>query len=113
MDKCITTEERDNNGTPFVTQIMYNYEFIDDFDDEPKLDFLGNILLKTVLHYKSEDQDRSVPLVVMNHHSENCNQDLDMPVPSITPASIIPSRKYWGPKVYDRENHTMNLMVRA
>ena len=115
LDKCITTEEKDNNGTPSVTQILYNYEFIDDFDDEPQLDRLGKYLLSHCKKSEDQDKDRdqSAELVVINHHSENSNQDLYVSASSITPASIIPPAKHWGPKDYDRENHTMTLMVKA
>ena len=110
MDKCVATQEVDDDGTPSVTQILYNYEFIDDFD-QPQLGILGNCLLKSLLRRKPEDQDRDIPLVMFNHQSENGHH---VSTSSITPtkhSSITPS-VIWGPKVYDKENHTMTLMVR-
>ena len=115
MDKCITTEVEDNNGTPSVIQIMYNYEFIDDFDDEPQLDFLGNILLKTIMRYKPESQD--IAMVMINHQLENGDRNSLLSNQSITPAakqpSDMPLAKNWGPKDYEKDNHTMALMVRS
>ena len=116
MDKCIITEEEDNNGTPSVIQILYNYEFIDDFDDEPKLDFLGNFLLKAIMRYKPESQEKDIPMVMINHQLENVDQNSLLSNPSTTPVvkqpgSDIPVAKNWGPKDYEKDNHTMTLMV--
>ena len=117
MDKCIKTEEVDNNGTPYTTHITYNYEFIDDFDDKPQLDRLGNFLIKTVLqYYKSESKPRDVPLVMINHvQLENGDQSMlasTLPTTTAKQAPTISPEENWGPKVYDKENHTMTLMVR-
>ena len=121
LDKCITRKEVDNNGTPYTTHIMYNYEFVDDFD-EPQLGRVGKFLLKKVLHYKS--QERDVPLVITNHLSENGNLSLFSSTESISPSkqstalpsarkiSAIPSTNNWGPKAYEKDNHTLSLMVR-
>ena len=115
LDKCITTEEKDNNGTPSVTQIMYNYELIDDFD-EPKLGRLDKFLLK-LLCYKSESQDKDTLTVVLNPESENWNQSyLPTSHPPTIPAkqsSDIPLTNSWGPSDYEKANHTMTLMVRT
>ena len=130
LDKCIIRTEEDNNGTPCTTHMLYNYEFIDDFD-EPQLSRLGNFLLKTVLHYKS--QKREIPLVTVNHSLENGDLNLFMSTDCTVPTkqahviqsarrhtvmrsarrpAIIPSTQNWGPKVYDKNNHIMTLMVR-
>lgn len=106
------TEQEDSNGTPSTTQIMYNYEFIDDFD-KPQLGTLGNFLLNRVLRYKSKSQESDIPLVMINHQSEN-GQLPSTSTSSIKPAQqsiVMPSEKNWGPKVYDKDNHTMHLMV--
>ena len=120
LDKCITREEKDKNGTPYTTHILYNYEFVDDFD-EPQLGRVGNFLLKKVLHYKSQKKD--IPLVITNPLSENGN--LFSSTESIASAkqsstlssarkiSAIPPAKNWGPKVYKKDNHTLSLMVRV
>ena len=117
MDKCITTEEQDNNGTPCVTQIMYNYEFIDDFDDKPQLGIFGSFLLKTVMRYKSDHQEKGIPMVMVNHQLENGDWNSLLSNQSITPPVKqhfdIPLAKNWGPKVYDKDNHTMALMVKS
>ena len=124
LDKCITREDMDSNGTPCTTQMAYNYEFVDDFD-EPKLTKVGNFVLKSVLRYKIKGQQRDFPLVMINnHHSENGNEDSLMSSSSITSAKklsiqstslkqqpIIQPAKDWGPKVYDKSNHTLTLMV--
>ena len=118
MDKCIETEEVDNNGTPYTTHITYNYEFIDDFDDKPQLDRLGNFLIKALLqYYKSDSKQKDVPLVMLNHlQLENGDQNV---LASSTLPTVIPKQapatspvENWGPKVYDKDNHTMTSMVR-
>ena len=115
LDKCIIREEVDNNGTPSTTHIMYNYEFIDDFD-KPILGRVGNFLLKTVLHYKPENGAQDFQLVMINHHSENGDQNLFPSTLTATPTkshSIVPVAHNWGPKNYDKDNHIMSLMVRV
>ena len=115
MDKCITREEVDNNGTPYTTHIMYNYEFIDDFD-KPILGRVGNFLLKTVLHYKPESGAQDFQLVMINHQSENGDQNLFPSTLTATPVkshSIVPVTHNWGPKNYDKDNHIISLMVRV
>ena len=116
MDKCITTEEQDNNGTPCVTQMMYNYEFIDDFDDKPQLDILGNFLLKTVKRYKSESYEKDIPMVTVNHQLENGDRNSLLSnqtaiTPTVKQHFDILLAKNWGPKSYEKDNHTMTLMV--
>ena len=113
LDKCITREEVDDNGTPYTTQIVYNYEFIDDFD-EPQLGRLGRFLLKTILRYKSTSEKRDISLELIGHQSENSCQSSPLSNSSVTKqTSVIPSVKNWGPNVYDKDNHTMTLMVRV
>ena len=154
LDKCITRAEvEDNDGTLNTTQMMYNFEFIDDFD-EPKLGRLGNFLLNKVqaIRNKSKSQGIDIPLVVINDQSGNephtstdnlqseiGNEMSASPVsPShrLSPVSSnkrpsavslskrfsavsstnefpVPSAANWGPKVYDKDNHTMTLMVRV
>ena len=122
LDKCITREEVDNNGTPCTTQMVYNYEFIDDAD-EPKLTKMGKFVLNTVLRYKTKSQERDFPLVVIsNHQSENGNENSHTSSSSITSAKqsslqsakqlpVISHVKDWGPKEYEKDNHTLTLMV--
>ena len=102
--------------------MVYNYEFVDDFD-EPKLAKVGNFALKSVLRYKTKGQQRDFPLVMINnHYSENGNENSLLSSSSITSAKklsiqslkqqpIIQPAKDWGPKVYDKNNHTLTLMV--
>ena len=114
MDKCINREEVDEHGTPHTTHIMYNYEFIDDFD-QPLLGRVGNFLLKTVLHYKPESGVQDFPLVMINHQSENGDQNLFQSTLTAMPTkshSIAPVSQNWGPKVYQKDNHIISLMVR-
>ena len=121
LDKCITYDEKqDSNGTLYTTEITYIFEFIDDFD-EPKLNKWRAFLLERVLRYKPESQLRDVPLVVMNHQLENGNGNVDSSItsakrPSMVSTakrpSLVPSTENWGPKVYDKDNHTLTLMVR-
>ena len=124
LDRCITYDERqDSNGTIYTTRITYFYEFIDDFD-EPKLNKLGKFVLEKVLCYKPESRVRDIPLVVMNHQSENGDENLRLSVASASPSrkpsmlstaklpSFVPSTEKWGPNVYDKDNHTFTLMVR-
>ena len=122
LDKCILRKEVDNNGTPYTTHIIYNYEFIDDFE-EPQLGRVGKFLLQTVLRYKS--QERDTPLVITNHLLENGNLSLFSSTESIIPTkqpsvlpstrkiSAIPPAKNWGPTFYEKGNHTLSLMVRV
>ena len=118
MDKCIETEEVDNNGTPCTTHITYNYEFIDDFDDKPQLDRLGNFLIKALLqYYKSDSKQKDVQLVMVNHlQLENGDQNVlaSSTLPTVIPkqAPVTSPVENWGPKVYDKDNHTMTSMVR-
>ena len=122
LDKCISRKEVDNNGTPYTTHIIYNYEFIDDFE-EPQLGRVGKFLLQTVLRYKS--QERDTPLVITNHLLENGNLSLLSSTESVIPTkqssvlpstrkiSAIPLAKNWGPTFYEKGNHTLSLMVRV
>ena len=115
MDKCINREEVDEHGTPHTTHIMYNYEFIDDFD-QPLLGRVGNFLLKTALHYKPESGVQDFPLVMINHQSENGDQNLFQSTLTAMPTkshSIAPVTQNWGPKVYQKDNHIISLMVRV
>ena len=135
MDRCITREEVDNNGTPYTTQIVYNYEFIDDFD-EPQLGRLGNFLLNTALRCKKRHPGQEIPLIMLNLQPENGDErvvnidkkaenDENLRSSSITSAkrpstvssgrkfSVIPLDINWGPNIYDKDNHTMALMVRV
>ena len=121
MDKCITyNEKQDSSGTLYTTQITYVYEFIDDFD-EPKLNKLRTFVLNRVLRYKPESD---IPLVVMNHQLENGDESIRLSAsnsstsrkPSMVSTarqlSLTPSAENWGPKDYDKDNHTLTLMVR-
>ena len=113
LDKCITRKEVDNNGTPYTTHIMYNYEFVDDFD-EPQLGRVGNFLLKKVLHYKTTEE-KDIPLVMITQPKENGYHGSPLSsssVESTKDLSAIPSVMNWGPKIYDKDNHTFSLMVR-
>ena len=113
LDKCITRKEVDNNGTPYTTHIMYNYEFVDDFD-EPQLGRVGNFLLKKVLHYKTTEE-KDIPLVIINQPKESGYHGSPLSsssVESTKDLSAIPSVMNWGPKIYDKDNHTFSLMVR-
>ena len=115
MDKCIETEEVDNNGTPYTTHITYNYEFIDDFDDKPQLDRLGNFLIKALLqYYKSDSEQKDVPLVMVNLENGDQNVLVSSTLPTMIPKqapATLPIEN-WGPKVYNKDNHTMTSMVR-
>ena len=114
LDKCITREEKDNNGTPYTTQILYNYEFVDDFE-EPQLGRVGKFLLKKVLHYKTIEE-KDIPLVMINQPPESGYHGSPVSsssVGSTKEPSAVPSVKNWGPKVYDKDNHTLSLMVRV
>ena len=122
LDRCITYDERqDDNGTIYTTQITYFYEFIDDFD-EPELNKLGTFMLNRILRYKPESQVRDIPLVVMNHQLENGAENIRLSVSSTSrkPSmistsklpSFVPSTENWGPKDYEKDNHTLPLMVR-
>ena len=109
----MTTEEQDINGTPSTTKIIYNYEFIEDFG-EPQLGTLGKFLLERVLHYASESCMDDIPLMIMNNQVEGSDHELFLSTSYIKPTTnpmIIPSVQNWGPKVYDKDNHTMTLMV--
>jgi len=113
LDKCVTTEERDINGTPSTTQIVYNYEFIEDFN-EPQLGTLGKFLLERVLHYTSKSHIDDIPLVMINNQVEGSGHHSFSSTTSIKPTTnpmTNSSVKDWGPKVYDKDNHTMALMV--
>jgi len=113
LDKCVTTEEQDINGTPSTTKIIYNYEFIEDFG-EPQLGTLGKFLLERVLHYTSESRTDDIPLTIMNNQVEGSDHEVFLSMSSINPTTnpmTIPSVQNWGPKVYDKDNHTMTLMV--
>ena len=120
LDKCITTNGHDKTGTPNTTQIVYNYEFIDDFD-KPVLSHLEDFLLRKILRYKYQSQERDIPLMIINPLAKTHE-------PSLVPANLLPSPSLeqhsgqcntisllgnWGPKVYDKDNHTFSLMVIA
>ena len=114
MDKCTTTYDVTENGTPHTTQIVYNYEFIDDFD-EAQLSVMGSLMLKKVLHYKSQSQDGDIKLTMINHQAENGDTNL---FSTSSPESVEQHNEHtkfsvekWGPKVFDKDNHTMSLMV--
>jgi len=66
LDKCTVT----NEGASGVTHITYNYEFIDDFAD-PELGRVGKFMLEKILPFKSKQQQRDVPLVVVNKLAQN------------------------------------------
>ena len=113
MDKCITTYEVEENGTPNTTQMVYNYEFIDDFD-EPQLSPMGMFLLKKVLCYKSpQSQDGDIQLTMINYQAENGDTNLSFTSSPEQDTSAVSSVENWGPKIYDKYNHTMSLMVRV
>ena len=115
LDKCIIREEKDNNGTPYTTQIMYNYEFIDDIE-EPQLGSVGKFLLKKVLHYKTNIKEKDIPLEMINQRRENGHHGSPVSFSSVESnkeVSAMTSVKNWGPKVYDKDNHTLSLMVRV
>ena len=110
MDKCITYDEmQDSSGTPYSTYMVHNYEFIDDFD-EPKLNKLGDFVLKGILCYKSSSQEKDIPLVMINHQSETASIRRSSCVSAKRP-SVMPATIEWQPKVYDKDNHTLTLMV--
>ncbi|XP_065891015.1 transient receptor potential cation channel subfamily A member 1-like [Dysidea avara] len=102
MDKCIVA----NEGASGVTHITYNYEFIDDFDD-PKLGTVGKFMLEKVLPFKSKQRQDDVSLVVMNKQVQN---DL---FESEQPSSSFEYSSSWKPRVYDKSNHTLALMVES
>ena len=93
-----------NEGASGVTHITYNYEFIDDFDD-PKLGTVGKFMLEKVLPFKSKQRQDDVSLVVMNKQVQN---DL---FESEQPSSSFEYSSSWKPRVYDKSNHTLALMV--
>jgi len=109
LNKCVTTTERNINGIHSTTQIMYNYELIDDFD-EPQLGTLGKFLLKRVLHYIPESRIDDIPLLMINNQVESSGLSTSS-IKSATNPMIVPSVRKWKPKVYDKNNHTMALMV--
>ena len=98
LDKCIVTREVEVDGAKFVTHLMYNYEFIDDFCD-PQLGMFGRCLVESILPSKSKHPE-SFPLV--NFDSEDATAVVQLPS----------NVKNWGPRKYDKRNHTMALMVR-
>ena len=110
MDKCITTDGHEKNGTPHTTQIVYNYEFIDDFCEE-KLSALGSFLLKKVFRYKSQNQEGDIPLTIINDQTESGDPNLVMLTTFPRTQTTQYDVKNWGPKGYDKDNHTMSLMV--
>ena len=99
LDKCIVTKEIEVDGAKFVTHLMYNYEFVDDFDD-PQLGMFGKCLVESILPSKSNHRE-SFPFVKFD--SEDATAVVE------SPSSV----KNWGPKNYDKRNHTMALMVRS
>ena len=98
LDKCIVTKEIEVDGAKFVTHLMYNYEFVDDFDD-PQLGMFGRCLVESILPSKSSHRE-SFPFVKFD--SEDATAVVESPS----------SMKNWGPKKYNKRNHTMALMVR-
>jgi len=100
MDKCIVA----NEGASGVTQITYNYEFIDDFAD-PELGKVGKFVLERILPFKSKQQQHDVPLVVINKQAQ---KDL---FGSEQPSASLEYSSNWKPRDFDWNNHTMALMV--
>jgi len=99
LDKCIVTKEIEVDGAKFVTHLMYNYEFIDDFG-EPQLGMLGKCLVESILPSKSQYRENSFPFVKFD--SEAATAVVESPY----------SMKNWGPSKFDKRNHTMALIVR-
>jgi len=159
FDKCITLHEEEIHGTLVTTSMVYNYEFIDDFD-YPTLGKFGKFLLKKVLPTRSKPHDSSV--VVKNDPAISENGDLELGSLShlngerrdtldsrrdtlnsqtdtldsrtdtldseqrigfnqrrTTLASELQSccgpalTESWGPKDFDKDHHTMALMVKV
>ena len=105
------TKEIEVDGAPFVTHLMYNYEFVDDFDD-PKLGALESCIVENLLPSKSKQQTDYFPIARFD--SGNVAAPLARFDSGDTTAVVeLPSRtKTWGPNEYDKQNHTMALMVR-
>ena len=117
LDKCITRKEVDENGTPCTTQMLYNYEFIDDFG-KPIPGRLADFLLRKVLRYKSESRkhDISLQVIMVNHQADSWDQSTflsTLPNNAAKSHSIVSVPQDWGPKVYEKDNHVMTLMVRV
>jgi len=100
LDKCVVTKSIEVDGATFVTHLIYNYEFVDDFED-PKLGMFGKCLVENILPSRSKYKENDYPFVRFDTKEEG------------TAVVESPSRmKNWGPKEYDKRNHTMALMVR-
>ena len=112
MDKCITTDGHEKHDTLNTTQIVYNYEFVDDFG-EPQLSALGSFLLRKVLGHESQSEERDIPLVIMNDQAENGDPNFTPFMQQSDHRTTVSSVNNWGPKIYDNDNHTMSLMVRV
>jgi len=93
-----------NEGVGGVTDITYNYEFIEDFDD-PKLGTVGKFMVEKILPFKSKYTEGDIPLVMMNKHVQN---DLFVSEQLNTSAESCSSI---GQHVYDKSNHTLTFMV--
>ena len=85
--------------------MTYNYEFIDDFDD-PELGRVGKFILEKVLPNKFMHHEDDISLIVINKLTQNdlfsCEQ--------MKPGSFE-SYSSHGPHSFDKDNHTMTLMV--
>ena len=97
MDKCIVVNEEETGGG--VTHITYNYEFIDDFDDT-ELGVIEKFLFNKALVFQSERPEGDILLTAMQNEESTIEQ----------PTTLL-VRSGWGPKVYNKDNHTMALMV--
>lgn len=96
-------------GTDGVTHITYNYEFIDDFDD-PELGAMGNFMLEKLPSFKSKQQQRDIPLIMINKQAES-NLSAHRQSLRQSDISIEFPQSNWRPHVFDKNNHTMSLMV--
>lgn len=98
LDKCIVASEEETSGE--VTHITYNYEFIDDFDD-PELGVVENFLLEKALAFKPDHREGDIPLAAMHQNDVSTHEQ------------TATSQMYykWGPHIYNKDNHTMALMV--
>jgi len=97
LDKCIVVNEEETSSG--VTHITYNYEFIDDFNDT-ELGVVEKFLLNKALVFQSERPEDDILLTAMQSDGSTIEQPTTLLVHS-----------GWGPKVYNKDNHTMALMV--